>query len=357
MRPWKYYLPPVEVNAMRYSQFGDSGLIVSKLAFGAMTFGEGVLVGELVNKVDQYLADRMVHACLDAGVNLFDTADMYTSGQSEIMLGKALKGKRQDVLIATKCGFRSGDSILSAGLSYRYLLQSIENSLKRLDTDYIDLFFLHIPDPWTPLEETARALEAAVQKGWIRYPAFSNYPAWKAQRLIDLQHQRHFTPMAGAQMYYSMLARDLDGDYKDFITANGLGLMAWSPLASGFLSGKYSKENPLPQDSRRVKFDFPPVDIDKGYKVIEALRTMADKHQASIAQVALAWVMQQSFVSSVLIGATKLEQLDDNLKSAQLTLDQEDLRTIEELTAIQPPYPAWMQPMGIDMLTSEALKQ
>lgn len=357
MRPWKYYLPPVEVNAMRYSQFGDSGLIVSKLAFGAMTFGEGVLVGELVNKVDQYLADRMVHACLDAGVNLFDTADMYTSGQSEIMLGKALKGKRQDVLIATKCGFRSGDSILSAGLSYRYLLQSIENSLKRLDTDYIDLFFLHIPDPWTPLEETARALEAAVQKGWIRYPTFSNYPAWKAQRLIDLQHQRHFTPMAGAQMYYSMLARDLDGDYKDFITANGLGLITWSPLASGFLSGKYSKENPLPQDSRRVKFDFPPVDIDKGYKVIEALRTIADKHQASIAQVALAWVMQQSFVSSVLIGATKLEQLDDNLKSAQLTLDQEDLRTIEELTAIQPPYPAWMQPMGIDMLTSEALKQ
>lgn len=357
MRPWKYYLPPVEVNAMRYSQFGDSGLIVSKLAFGAMTFGEGVLVGELVNRVDQYLADRMVHACLDAGVNLFDTADMYTSGQSEIMLGKALKGKRQDVLIATKCGFRSGDSILSAGLSYRYLLQSIENSLKRLDTDYIDLFFLHIPDPWTPLEETARALEAAVQKGWIRYPSFSNYPAWKAQRLIDLQHQRHFTPMAGAQMYYSMLGRDLDGDYKDFITANGLGLITWSPLASGFLSGKYSKENPVPQDSRRVKFDFPPVDIDKGYKVIEALRTIADKHQASIAQVALAWVMQQSFVSSVLIGATKLEQLDDNLKSAQLTLDQEDLRTIEELTAIQPPYPAWMQPMGIDMLTSEALKQ
>lgn len=357
MRPWKYYLPPVEVNAMRYSQFGDSGLIVSKLAFGAMTFGEGVLVGELVNKVDQYLADRMVHACLDAGVNLFDTADMYTSGQSEIMLGKALKGKRQDVLIATKCGFRSGDSILSAGLSYRYLLQSIENSLKRLDTDYIDLFFLHIPDPWTPLEETARALEAAVQKGWIRYPAFSNYPAWKAQRLIDLQHQRHFTPMAGAQMYYSMLGRDLDGDYKDFIAANGLGLITWSPLASGFLSGKYSKKNPVPAGSRRVKFDFPPVDIDKGYKVIEALRTIADKHKASIAQVALAWVMQQSFVSSVLIGATKLEQLDDNLKSAQLTLDQEDLRTIEELTAIQPPYPAWMQPMGIDMLTSEALKQ
>ena len=342
---------------MRYTQFGDTGLIVSKVAFGAMTFGEGVLVGELVNKVDQYLADRMVHTCLDAGVNLFDTADMYTSGQSEVMLGKALKAKRQDVLIATKCGFRSGDSIISAGLSYRYILQSIENSLKRLDTDYIDLFFLHIPDPWTPLEETVRALEAAVQKGWIRYPAFSNYPAWKAQRLIDLQHQQHFTPMVGAQMYYSMLGRDLDGDYKDFLDANGLGLMTWSPLASGFLSGKYAKETPVPEESRRAKFDFPPVDINKGYDVVEALKTIAAKHQASIAQVALAWVMQRPFVSSVLIGATKLEQLDDNLKSAQITLDQEDLRTIEELTAIQPPYPAWMQPMGIDMLTSEALKQ
>ena len=342
---------------MRYAQFGDTGLIVSKLAFGAMTFGEGVLVGELVNKVDQYLADRMVHACIDAGVNLFDTADMYTSGQSEIMLGKALKAKRQDVLIATKCGFRSGDSIISAGLSYRYILQSIENSLKRLDTDYIDLFFLHIPDPWTPLEETARALEAAVQKGWIRYPSFSNYPAWKAQRLIDLQRYHHFTPMAGAQMYYSMLGRDLDADYKDFLAANGLGLMTWSPLASGFLSGKYSKENPVPEDSRRAKFDFPPIDMDKGYKVIEALKIIGEKHQASIAQVALAWVIQQSFVSSALIGATKLEQLDDNLKSAQLTLDNEDLQKIEGLTAAQPPYPAWMQPMGIDMLTSEALKQ
>jgi aryl-alcohol dehydrogenase-like predicted oxidoreductase len=273
------------------------------------------------------------------------------------MLGKALKAKRQDVLIATKCGFRSGDSIISAGLSYRYVLQSIENSLKRLETDYIDIFFLHIPDPWTPLEETVRALEAAVQRGMIRYPAFSNYPAWKAQRLIDLQRQQNFTPMVAAQMYYSMLGRDLDGDYKDFLAANGLGMMAWSPLASGFLSGKYSKESPVPEDARRTKFDFPPIDIEKGYRVVEVLRTIATKHQASIAQVALAWVMQQSFVSSVLIGATKLEQLDDNLKAAQLTLDQDDLGSIEELTAIQPPYPAWMQPMGIDMLTSEALKQ
>ncbi len=342
---------------MRYKRFGDTGLIVSNLAFGTMTFGEGVLVGNLVNKVDQQLADRMVQVCLDSGVNLFDTADMYTSGQSEIMLGKALKGKRQDVIIATKCGFRSGDSIISAGLSYRYILQSIEQSLKRLDTDYIDIFFLHIPDPWTTLEETSRALEAAVKKGWIRYPGVSNFPAWKAQRLIDIQAQHNYMPMAGAQMYYSMLGRDLDADYRYFLEANRLGLMIWSPLASGFLSGKYSKDNAVPEDSRRTKFDFPPIDIDKGYQVVTLLKELGEKHQVSVSQVALAWVMQRPFVSSVLIGATKLEQLEDNLHSGQLELDDDDLNKIETLTAIQPPYPAWMEPMGIDPLTSEALKQ
>jgi len=342
---------------MRFSQFGDTGLVVSKLAFGAMTFGEGVLVGELVNKVDQYLAEKMVHTAIDAGVNLFDTADMYTNGQSETMLGKALKGKRQDVVIATKCGFRSSDSLISAGLSYRYILQSIENSLKRLDTDYIDLFFLHIPDPRTSLEETARALEAAVRRGMIRYPAFSNYPSWKAQRLVDIQHRHNYTPMAGAQMYYSMLGRDLDAEYGEFLQANGLGLMTWSPLASGFLSGKYTRETPVPEDSRRAKFDFPPVDIDKGYEVVELLRTIAGKYDATVAQVALAWVMQRPFVTSVLIGSTKIEQLDDNLKAARITLDGEDLQTIEKLTALQPPYPAWMQPMGADMVTTEALRQ
>jgi aryl-alcohol dehydrogenase-like predicted oxidoreductase len=342
---------------MQYTQFGTTGLIVSKLAFGAMTFGEGTLVGELVNKVDQYLADRMVRTCLEAGVNLFDTADMYTSGQSEIMLGKALKDKRHSVIMATKCGFRSSDSIISAGLSYRYILQSIETSLKRLDTDYIDLFFLHIPDPWTPLEETARALESAVKRGWIRYPAFSNYPAWKAQRLIDIQQQNNYQPMSAAQMYYSMLGRDLDAEYADFLSANGLGLMAWSPLASGFLSGKYSRENPVPANSRREKFDFPPVDVEKGYKVVELLRQIAEKHQASVAQVAIAWVMQRPFVSSVLIGATTIEQLDDNLKAALVNLDLEDIQQIEALTAIQPPYPAWMQPLGVDLQISEALKQ
>lgn len=340
---------------MKYSQFGNSGLMISRLAFGAMTFGEGALVGELRNTIDQDTADRMVAMCLDAGVNFFDTADMYTGGQSEILLGKALKERRQDVLIATKCGFRSNESVISAGLSYRYILQSIENSLKRLGTEYIDVFFVHIPDPWTPLEETANALQAAVQKGWIRYPAFSNYPAWKAQRLIDIQKYMGYSPMVGAQMYYSMLGRDLDAEYADFLVANQLGLMTWSPLASGFLTGKYTRKKKVPEDSRRLKFDFPPVDMEKGYEVVELLLQIAAKHTASISQVALAWTMQKYFVSSVLIGATKLSQLEDNLKASNLQLDEEDLAQIEELTTTPPPYPAWMQPMGVDETIANSL--
>ena len=162
--------------------------------------------------------------------------------------------------------------------------------------------------------------------------------------------------MAAAQMYYSMLCRDLDTDYKDFLETNGLGLMAWSPLASGFLSGKYTEKNPVPEDSRRAKFDFPPVDVDKGYRVVKLLQTIADKHSISVAQVALAWVVQRSFVSSVIIGATKEEQLQENLEAAEAHLDSEDITLINELTAVAAPYPAWMQPMGVDAQTEDALE-
>ena len=163
---------------MQYTNFGNTGLVVSRIAFGAMTFGQGILVGDLVNNIDQKVADQLVGISLDAGINFFDTADMYTSGQSEIMLGKALKGKRDDVIIATKCGFRSGEAITSTGLSYRYILRAVENSLQRLETDYIDLFLLHIPDPITPLEETTRALDDIVKNGLVRYGGYCNYPAW-----------------------------------------------------------------------------------------------------------------------------------------------------------------------------------
>ena len=340
---------------MRYTTLGESGLIVSRLAFGAMTFGKGILVGDLKNKVDQKDADRMMGMCLDAGINFFDTADMYTSGQSEMMLGKALKNKRHDVIIATKCGFRSGEAITSAGLSYHYILKAVENSLKRLDTDYIDLFFLHIPDPVTPLEETVQALDAVVQKGWVRYVGFSNYPAWKAQKMLDIQSGQGMARFICAQMYYSLLGRDLEHDVAPFLIDNGLGLMVWSPLASGFLTGKYTREDPKPTGSRRAKFDFPPIDLEKGYELVDTLKDLGEKYDASIAQIALAWVLAKDFVSTVLIGASNNDQLKDNLAAESVNLSAEDVQTLDDMTEPYMPYPAMMQPMGWDAKIKEGL--
>lgn len=331
---------------MQYTNFGNTGLIVSRLAFGAMTFGRGNLVGNLDTDLGQDTADRMVAAAMDAGVNLFDTADMYTSGQSERMLGKALGDRRHDVLIATKCGFRFGEAMTDRGLSYHHILDSVEKSLRRLGTDYIDLYILHIPDPFTPLEETARALEDVVRRGMVRYVAASNFPAWKAQKLLDIQTARRSGGIVALQMYYSLLGRDIEAEVVPFLQDNGLGLMVWSPLAGGFLAGKYTRENPAPEDGRRAKFDFPPVDVERGYAVVDRLRELAERHGASVAAVALAWVLAKPFVSTVLIGANRMAQLEDNLSAAEISLSPEEAAELDELTAPSIPYPAWMQSFG-----------
>jgi aryl-alcohol dehydrogenase-like predicted oxidoreductase len=340
---------------MQYTNIGGCGLVVSRIAFGAMTLGQGTLVGELKTNIDQNTADRMVAMSLDAGVNFIDTADMYTSGESEIMLGKALKGKRHDAVIATKCGFRGGDAITSCGLSYRYILAAVEASLKRLSTDYIDLYLLHIPDPITPLEETARALDDVVKRGFVRYVGFCNYPAWKAQKLLDVQEKHGLVRAVTSQMYYSLLGRDLEHEFASFLEANGLGLMVWSPLASGFLAGKYTRENPAPEASRRSKFDFPPIDSEKGYEVVAKLQEISEKIGATIPQIAIAWVLSKPFVSSVIIGANNTSQLEDNLGAADLNLEQEDIRILDDLSTIPVPYPAWMQAMGWDEKIKNAL--
>ena len=340
---------------MQYINFGNTGLVVSRLSFGAMTFGQGTLVGDLVNRIDQKTADQMVGMALDAGINCFDTADMYTEGQSEQMLGKALKAKRHDVVVATKCGFRSGEAVTDCGLSYRYILKAVEASLRRLNTDYIDLFQPHIPDPITPLEETARALEDVVRKGWVRYIGYCNYPAWKAQKLLDIQADRGWAPCISAQMYYSLLGRDLEPDVIPFLQDNGLALMVWSPLASGFLSGKYTRENPVPEDSRRAKFDFPPVDIEHGYAVVDLLKTIAEKYNTSVAQTALAWLLAKPAVSTVIVGATKIDQLKENIGAADIILEEADVMALDDLAPVNVTYPAWMQPMGWDANVAKAL--
>lgn len=340
---------------MQYTTLGHTGLVVSRLAFGAMTFGTGDLVPGVTNNIDQTGADQMVSRALDAGINLFDTADAYTGGQSEIMLGKALGNRRHEVAIATKVGFRLGDAITDTGLSYRHIIASAEGSLKRLGTDYIDLYQLHIPDPLTPPEETVRALDDLVRRGLVRYIGFSNFPAWKAARMLGIQERHGYARFIGAQMYYSLLGRDIEHEVVPFIEDAGIGILVWSPLASGFLSGKYTRETPVPEDARRNKFQFPPIDLEKGYEVVDLLKQIAQNHGVSPAQVAIAWILTKPFISSIIIGANKMQQLEDNLGAVELKLSVQEVEKLEELTAPQPLYPGWMQAMGWDAKVKAAL--
>ncbi len=341
---------------MQYTTLGHTGLVVSRLAFGAMTFGTGQLVPGVTNNIDQAGADQMVGRVLDAGLNWFDTADAYTNGESEIILGKALGNRRHEVVIATKVGFRLGDAITDTGLSYRHIIASAEGSLKRLGTDYIDLYQLHIPDPLTPLEETVRALDDLVRRGLVRYIGFSNFPAWKAARMLAIQERQGYARFVGAQMYYSLLGRDIEHEIVPFVEDTGMGILVWSPLAGGFLSGKYTRENPEPENARLNKFKLPPIDVERGYDVVDLLKQIAQNHEASPAQVAIAWILTKPFISSVIIGANKMHQLEDNLGSVNLKLSVQEVEQLNELTAPQSLYPGWMQPLGWDAKVKAALE-
>lgn len=341
---------------MQYTTVGCSGLVVSRLAFGAMTFGEGQLVPGVTNNIDQTVADQMVGRALDAGINLFDTADVYTGGQSEILLGKALKNHRDRAIIATKVGFRTGDALTDTGLSSRHILASVEASLKRLGTDYIDLYQLHIPDPFTPLEETLQALENLVKRGWVRYVGFSNFPAWKAAKMLKIQEQKSFSRFITTQVYYSLVGRDLEREIVPFVGDAKLGVLVWSPLAGGFLSGKYTRENPQPEGARLNEFKLPPIDVEKGYDVVDAVKEIAAKYSATPAQVSLAWLLTKPFVTSIILGANKMSHLEDNLGSVDLKLSSQDIEKLDELTAPSPVYPGWMQPLGFDPVVQKALK-
>jgi aryl-alcohol dehydrogenase-like predicted oxidoreductase len=340
---------------MQYTTLGNTGLVVSRLAFGAMTFGEGQLVPGVTNSIDQAIADQMVGRVLDAGINLFDTADAYTNGQSEIMLGKALAERRDEVIIATKAGFRSGNAITDTGSSYRHIIAAAEASLKRLGTDYIDLYQLHIPDPLTPLEDTLRALEDLIRQGKVRYIGYSNFSAWKAAKMVGIQTHNHYSPFVAAQMYYSLLGRDLEHEVIPFVEDAGIGVLVWSPLAGGFLSGKYTRENPNPEGARLNQFKLPPIDVEKGYDVIDVIQPIAQQHQASPAQVAIAWILTKPFISSVIVGANKLHQLEDNLKAADLTLSASEVEHLNQLTTPAALYPGWMQAMSWDGMVKQAL--
>jgi aryl-alcohol dehydrogenase-like predicted oxidoreductase len=340
---------------VKYSLLDGTGLVVSRLGFGAMGFGQGTLVAGIQNRIDQAEANSMVARALDAGINLFDTADAYMGGVSETMLGAALKHRRSEAIVATKVGFRCGPGLLDAGLSFRRVIAACDASLKRLDTDWIDLYQLHIPDPVTPSDETLRALDHLVRAGKVRHVGVSNYPAWKVAEMATQQKLSGGARIVSAQMYHSLLGRDIEHEFVPMAEAHKIGLIVWSPLASGFLTGKYSRENPVPDDARRNTFAFPPVDVERGYEVVAVLQRIAAEHGATPAQVALAWLIDKPYVTSVLVGASTPGQFEANLRAISLELGGEELAELDALTRPAAQYPGWMQGMGWDARVQQAL--
>src|ERR1700747_1944324 len=340
---------------MQYTRLGHSGLIVSRLSFGVMTFGHDEGPMGNVWKTGQEEANALVQRSLDAGINFFDTADMYANGQSEIMLGKALGSRRKDIILSTKIGFRTGSAITQSGSSARHILNSAEACLKRLGTDYIDLLSIHRFDAYTPFEESARALENLITRGLVRYVGFSNFTAWQAAKFVGMQRQHGYSPFIAAQMYYSLVGRDLEHEVVPFCQDAGVGIVVWSPLASGFLSGRYTRQDPTGGRGRLTGFDILPIDKEKGYDLIDRMRKIANGHHATVAQIALAWLLAKSYVSTLPTCASKLAQLDDNLGAAKVQLSPDEVSELDQLTAPVPVYPNWFQSFAIDAAVREAL--
>lgn len=342
---------------MQYARLGDTGLLVSRLAFGSMTFGS-VRQGPFasVTKVDQAGANDLVARAIDGGINYFNSADVYAGGESELILGKALGARRKEMVIATKVGNRMGTGLIETGLSRRHILTAADGSLTRLGTDYIDVYLVHKVDVFTPIEETIEALEDLVRQGKVRYIGFSNWPAWMAAKAVGIQRARGWSQFRAAEMYYSLVGRDLEHDVVPFVADAGIGVMVWSPLAGGFLSGKYTRANPKGDaGSRLAGFDFLPHDRDRGYTLVELLGTIGKKHRATPAQVSLAWLLTRPAVATLLVGASSVKQLDDNMGATEVKLDSDDLKQLDDATRPTAMYPNWFTDRVGDIKVFQAL--
>ena len=337
---------------MQFKTLGDTGLLVSTICFGTMTFsgqsaGTEAAIWKHIGDVNQADADGLIKACIEAGVNFFDTADVYSDGESEKMLGQSLKNlniARKDVVIATKVYGRVGPGRNDVGASRGHIMDAVEASLRRLQTDHIDLYQIHGNDAVTPVEETLRALDTLVNHGKVRYIGVSNWQAWKIAKALGISEFKNLARFDSLQAYYSIAGRDLERDLVPLLEAEKTGLLVWSPLAGGLLSGKFSRENQKPQGTRRAEFDFPIVDKGRAWKILDVMTPIAKAHNCSPARVALAWVLAKPFVTSVIIGAKRLEQLNDNIAAVDLKLTPEEIKKLDEVSALLPEYPGWMLP-------------
>jgi aryl-alcohol dehydrogenase-like predicted oxidoreductase len=331
---------------MKYNLLGNTGLKVSELCLGTMTFGtKGGRFGA-ISGVDQAGADVLFKRSVEAGINFIDTANVYTEGQSEEITGQAIRNlglKRDDLVLATKVRGKMGDGPNDAGLTRKHIMAQAEDSLKRLNTDYIDLYQTHSFDPLTPWEETLRALDDLVRQGKVRYIGASNVAAWQLQKALDTSHYQHLEKYVSLQAHYTLVGRDLERELVPLLLAEKVGLMVWSPLAGGFLSGKYTRENQQAEGRRGSSgFDFPPVNKELAFDIIDKLRPMAEAKGHTVASLALAWLLHQEVVSSVIIGAKKMDQLEDNLTAVDVQFTPEELKELDEVSKLTPEYPGWM---------------
>ncbi|MFH1985037.1 MAG: aldo/keto reductase [Pseudomonadota bacterium] len=326
---------------MKYNQLGRTGLLVSELCFGTMTFG-GKGFWTVIGQLPQAAADNLVARALEAGVNFFDTADIYSEGESEKILGRALGKRRKDVVLATKVHGRMGEGPNEIGLSRGHIMQAVDDSLTRLGTDFIDLYQIHGFDSLTPLEETLRALDDLVRCGKVRYIGCSNLAAWQLMKSLWVSDRYNLHRFETLQAYYTIAGRDLEREIVPLLADQNIGLMVWSPLAGGLLSGKFNREGKGPEKTRRADFDFPPVERERAFSAVDVMAEMAAARGASVAQIALSWLLHQKAVTSVIIGAKSEAQLADNLAAPQVTLSAEDLARLDGVSALPPEYPGWM---------------
>jgi aryl-alcohol dehydrogenase-like predicted oxidoreductase len=330
---------------MRYRQLGRTGLYVSEICLGAMTFGGQGGIWEAIGGLDQAAVDGLMARALESGINFFDTADVYSQGVSEQLLGQSLKNlgvKRSDVVIATKVFGDMGRGPNDRGASRGHIMDGVKASLDRLGTDHIDLYQIHGNDPVTPIEETLRALDDLVSEGLVRYIGCSNWAAWKIMKSLGVSDHRGWARFETVQAYYSIAGRDLEREIVPMMQDQNVGLMVWSPLAGGLLSGKFGPGSNGPEGARRTGFDFPPVERDRAWACVDEMRNIAQAHDTSVARVALAWILAKPFVTTVIIGAKRMDQLEDNIAAADLTLTPDEITALDKVSALPSEYPGWM---------------
>ena len=331
---------------MRYRLLGRTGLYVSELCLGTMTFGGSGGIWKAIGGMDQAASTAMVKQAFDAGVNFFDTANVYSTGQSELFTGQALKTlglPRDEVVVATKAtGSMDDKAVNGRGQSRYHLMHQVDASLQRLQLDHIDLYQLHGYDPITPLEEVLSTLNDLVRSGKVRTIGLCNMAAWQIMKGLAISDRRNWARFESVQAYYTIAGRDLEREVIPLLQDQQLGLMVWSPLAGGLLSGKFSPDGSGPDGARRATFDFPAVDKPRAFRCVDAMRLIAAAHGVSVPQVALAWLLGRPQVSTVIVGAKTAAQLEDNLGAGKVRLSADDLKTLDEVSALPPEYPGWM---------------